>query len=154
MPHHVITICSTEDAGFQEELDRALAATKKAGLAVVRDAADFADEAALAAAIEDADAVLVLLTPALINSPLWNGVAMQAVLATCERRPMPVVPVLVQRCDWRDSWLSQFSGLPRDGRALSERGEGMAAAWADVGAELHSVFKARAPRSRAAAPER
>lgn len=72
MAHRVVAICTKEDRAFFLQLDRRLAPAKAEGLLVLRCTTDFIDDADLMSAIDEADMILVFLTPALITSSLWG----------------------------------------------------------------------------------
>lgn len=152
MAHRVIVIHSTEDAELHRDLQLHLSAAKRAGLVVLHSTTDFADDVAMASAIDEADIELVLLTPALVNSSQWTGVALQQAKATAERLGIPVVPIVLQRCAWEQSWLGQRAPLPRNGPPICERKDGAAAGWVEVAANLQHLFTARAPRLRQVLP--
>lgn len=148
MTHRVIVIVSHEDAGSYRQLDRHLSAAKSAGLLTLHSTMDFADDVALVRAIEDADIVLVLLTPALVSSLLWTGVALQQARAVADRDGIAVVPVVVERCDWQQSWLGQRAALPRNHLPIRDQAGGATGGWVEVAAGLRHLFTARAPRTR------
>lgn len=153
MGHQVIAIFASEDEAYYQELDRALSSAKREGLAVLRSASAFADDAALASAIDGADVVLVLLTPALLDWSLWTGTVLQKAKEAREKNRTPVVPIVVEPCDWERTWLGGIKGLPVSYAAISRFREGEAAGWSEVATGLRQLFVSRPPRPRETSPQ-
>jgi hypothetical protein len=146
MTHRVVAICALKDRPRYKDLDLHLTVLKRKGLLTVCYSTELADDAELTRAIDEADMLLVLLTPALVNSSQWTGVAMQQAKAARDKRSIPVIPIFVEQCALGDSWLRDFQGLPTSGKPLSSHADAFEA-WAKIVEGLHRALTHRQPRS-------
>ena len=67
-----------------------------------------------AAALAEAELVLLLLSPAFLDSPAGKH-ELEAVVKRAMSTPLRLLPILLRRCDWQGLPLASFQFLPRDG---------------------------------------
>jgi hypothetical protein len=128
-----------------------MAVLKRQGLLTLRYSTDLANDAELTRGIDEADMILVLLTPALVNSSQWTGLELQQAKAARDQRSIPVIPIIVERCAWTESWLGRFVALPQNGKPLSSMPDATKA-WAEIAQGLQRVLTRRQPRAIHAPP--
>ncbi len=144
MPVQVLTFCAPEDAALAAELDMHMRPLVARGLITLQRSDAAAPEDPLAQ-VRAADVVLVLLTPRLLQCPLWDGAALREAGALRESGELRAIPLLLEPCDYRDSWLASLMALPRGGRALSSQRD-RGAAWFDIARDIRSVCENATPR--------
>lgn len=80
---------------------------------------------------EEADLVLLLVSPDFLASDYCYGEEMERALARHRAGEALVVPVILRACDWQSSPFAQLAVLPEDGRAVT--------GWEDRDAALLAV---------------
>jgi hypothetical protein len=87
--------------------------------------------AVLAARFEQAQVILLLISPDFMASDYCNDVEVKRAMERHERGEARVVPILVRPCDWVGAPFAKLRALPRSGKAVTswdDRDE----AWLDV----------------------
>jgi len=69
--------------------------------------------------LETADIILLLVSPAFLNSNYCYSVEMTRALQRSDEGTAHILPVIAEICDWKASPLSGIKALPKDGKALS-----------------------------------
>jgi hypothetical protein len=89
---------------------------------------------AIAAELDQADIVLLLVSPDFINSDYCYDIEMRRALERHAAGECRVVPVIVRACDWSDTPFAQLVAIPRDGLPV--------ASWPDQDEAFTDVAKA------------
>ena len=84
---------------------------------------------------EEADMVLLLLSPDFLASGYLDGLELSDALERHLNGQVQVVPVVLRDCEWEATRLAQFAALPTDGRALANW-ENPDEAWNNVATAL------------------
>jgi transcriptional regulator with XRE-family HTH domain len=115
---------SHHDARMRENLEIHLAQLKRQGIVQtwhdgqIR-AGNELDQA-ISQELEQADIVLLLVSPHFLASRYCYDVEMKRALQRHNDRAAQVIPVILQPCDWKHPPLSTLLAVPRDGRPVSE----------------------------------
>lgn len=75
----------------------------------------------IAAAMEDADLFLLLISSSFINSTYCFDKEFEKALKKQKAGKAKIVPIIVRPCDWNIAELRQFKALPEDGNAIDSR---------------------------------
>jgi hypothetical protein len=134
----LFVLSSPEDAALATELGRFLAPLRSRGQITVHRSDSLSVEEQVAQ-VRAAGLMLVLLTPAFIDSPLWRGAALEAAAEERASRGLRVVPLLMEPCDLKGSAFEAIVLLPRLG-ALSQSRDRMSA-WIEVTQELRMLVE-------------
>jgi hypothetical protein len=96
--------------------------------------------AVLAARFEQAQVILLLISPDFMASDYCNDVEVKRAMERHERGEARVVPILVRPCDWVGAPFAKLRALPRRGKAVTswdDRDE----AWLDVVVGIRSAIE-------------
>ncbi|MCA9036847.1 MAG: toll/interleukin-1 receptor domain-containing protein [Planctomycetaceae bacterium] len=70
--------------------------------------------------LENADLILLLVSPAFLNSAYCYSVEMIRALQRVEEGTAHILPVIAEVCDWKASPLGAIKAMPKDGKPLSK----------------------------------
>lgn len=107
------------DQELRGQLQTHLALLRRQGYAdiwtdhCIRPGEDF--ESTISTALEEADIILLLVSPDFINSEYCYGVEMKRALERAATGEAEVVPVILRPCDWMTSDFGRMKALPTDG---------------------------------------
>lgn len=93
-------------------------------------------------ALEYCDVFLMLVSPDFLASNYCVNIEMKRALERHNYDGAPVIPIIVEPCDWTSSPLGKFKALPRDGRPISEW-TNQNSAYLDVVRELRRILQPR-----------
>ncbi|MEP7121656.1 MAG: TIR domain-containing protein [Byssovorax sp.] len=134
-PIHLFFSYAAEDESLRIELEAQLANLKRQGRIVGFDrrmiGAGQEVNAVLGERFEQAQVILLLISPDFMASDYCNDVEVKRAMERHERGEARVVPVLVRPCDWVGAPFAKLRALPRSGKAVTswdDRDE----AWVDV----------------------
>lgn len=94
----------------------------------------------------DAEILIVVLGPELLNSDAATDAALDALLDLSRTRRVSVMPIVYRACDWRSTPFSRFPVRPFDGAAIRD-GYGEDARWEEVVKAVALLISARDPSS-------
>lgn len=147
MPLKVFICAASQDYELCDELVTHLAPLEYQELIELVDDRDLAlggeEDAQRVARVGQAAVVLLMLSPALLRG-LRRNVMVQEVLRRHVANQLTLIPVLLRPADWKVYSFGNLVALPRDGRALTERGSGPAsrdAVWVAIAKELRLVVE-------------
>lgn len=69
--------------------------------------------------LEEADVILLLISPAFIASDYCYGVELKRALERHGQGSATVIPVILRPCDWKDLPLGKLQATPTDGRPIT-----------------------------------
>ena len=69
--------------------------------------------------LDEAEVMVLLLSPDFLNSDFCWTVEMEAALARHHAGTAHVIPVVLRHCDWKNTSLAALQALPRDGTPIS-----------------------------------
>jgi hypothetical protein len=145
MPHRLYISFAPEDTRFRDALRKHLAPLLHSRNLDILDAAsvpagvDWAQ--ACHAAIESADAAVLLLSPDFVaNEATWLH-DLPAILARHQRDRVPMIPVVVRPVTLSDTPLAGRKSLPADGRPVGSPGNDQA--WTEIVTALRSTLDSR-----------
>jgi len=75
---------------------------------------------AIVETLENSRLFLALVSPDYLSSRYCYEVEFKRALALEKQGKLRIIPIILQPCDWRNSPLSSFVGLPKDGKPVSE----------------------------------
>ncbi|MGE3709459.1 MAG: toll/interleukin-1 receptor domain-containing protein [Hyphomicrobiaceae bacterium] len=75
---------------------------------------------AIAETLESSSLFLALVSPDYLSSRYCYDVEFKRALALEKQGKLRIVPIILQPCDWKNSPLSSFLALPKDGKPVSE----------------------------------
>ncbi len=149
MPVRFLSLSAAADRAVSRKVDMYFARAKRDGLITVEHTTDAPEDNGVEK-LRNADVLLVFLTPALLISSAWQGALMQDASAAREAGQLITIPILLEHCDHRGTWLGQLMALPRSGAPISAaRDEG--SVWMAIAEELSALAKRLPPRSKPAA---
>ena len=93
-------------------------------------------------ALEYCDVFLMLVSPDFLASDYCVNIEMERALERHNYDGAPVIPIIVEPCDWTSSPLGKFKALPRDGKSISEW-PNQNSAYLDVVRELRRILETR-----------
>lgn len=93
-------------------------------------------------ALEYCDVFLMLVSPDFLASDYCVNIEMERALERHNYDGVPVIPIIVEPCDWTSSPLGKFKALPRDGKSISEW-PNQNSAYLDVVRELRRILETR-----------
>lgn len=137
---------SHKDEPLRDRLEVGLAMLKRQGVIDAwhdrRITAGSELDHSISEALEQADVVLLLVSPDFLASSYCYDLEMQRALQRHERGEARVIPVILRPCDWKASPLSKLMVTPRDGKPITS--------WADPDEAFQDVVES----IRAAVPAR
>ena len=92
--------------------------------------------------LEYCDVFLMLVSPDFLASDYCVNIEMERALERHNHDGAPVIPIIVEPCDWTSSPLGKFKALPRDGKPISEW-TNQNSAYLDVVKELRRILETR-----------
>ena len=113
---------SHTDEVIRDQLDVHFAMLKRNGVDTWHDRRILAGERfdnLIRQELENADIILLLVSPAFLNSNYCYSVEMTRALQRSDEGTAHILPVIAEICDWKASPLSGIKALPKDGKALS-----------------------------------
>ena len=93
-------------------------------------------------ALEYCDVFLMLVSPDFLASDYCTNIEMERALERHDYDGAPVIPIIVEPCDWTSSPLGKFKALPCDGKPISEWSN-QNRAYLDVVRELRRILETR-----------
>jgi transcriptional regulator with XRE-family HTH domain len=115
---------SHRDEAMRDELETHLAQLKRQGIIQtshdrrIRAGDEFEND--INQYLEQADIVLLLVSPYFLDSAYCYDVEMQRALERHANGAALVIPVILQPCEWKHAPFSKLLAVPRDGRPVSE----------------------------------
>jgi tetratricopeptide (TPR) repeat protein len=151
-PLKVFVSYSHQDDALRERLDVHLSLLKRQGVLEVwhdrRLQGGEHWEEAIDQALEEADIVLLLISPDFIASDYCYGRELTAALERDRRGEAVVVPLLLHPCDWQSAPFARCQAFPRDNQPISVHPRGENAAFSLVSAELRRLAESLRKRRR------
>ncbi len=137
---------SHDDAEFLTSLHQHLAALRRQRLLEVWTDREIDAGGVLhreiAAAMEDADLFLLLVSSSFLNSDYCYEKEFQKALEKQKSGQAIIVPIIVRPCDWKIPELQGFKALPKDGKAVdSSHWKNTDEAFEDVARGLRSLLE-------------
>jgi tetratricopeptide (TPR) repeat protein len=151
-PLKVFVSYSHQDDALRQRLDVHLSLLKRQGVLEVwhdrRLQGGEHWEEAIDQALEEADIVLLLISPDFIASDYCYGRELTAALERDRRNEAVVVPLLLHPCDWQSAPFARCQAFPRDNQPISVHPRGEDAAFSLVAAELRRLAETLRKRRR------
>jgi tetratricopeptide (TPR) repeat protein len=151
-PLKVFVSYSHQDDALRERLDVHLSLLKRQGvLEVWHDRRLQGGEhwgEAIHQALEEADIVLLLISPDFIASDYCYGRELMAALERDRRGEAVMVPLLLHPCDWQSAPFARCQAFPRDNQPISVHPRGENAAFSLVATELRRLAETLRKRRR------
>lgn len=137
---------SHDDAKFLAQLHKHLASLRRQKLLEIWTDREIHAGAIIdneiAAAMEDADLFLLLVSSSFIDSQYCYEKEFRAALEKQRAGKAAIVPIIVRPCDWHIPELRQFKALPKDGRAVdSSHWKNADEAFEDIAKGLRSFLE-------------
>lgn len=115
---------SHKDEDLRDELETHLAGLKRQGVIETwhdrRIGAGREFEHAISSHLEEADIILLLVSPYFIASDYCYDVEMKAALSMHEAGDARVIPVILHPCDWHSLPFGKLLATPKDGKPISK----------------------------------
>src|SRR5215204_4962446 len=115
---------SHRDENFRNELEIHLAALRRQGIIETwhdrRIGAGKGVHNEINEHLEDADIILLLVSPYFIASDYCYDVEMTRAMQRHEREEARVIPVILHPCDWQGLPFGRLSATPTDGKPVSK----------------------------------
>lgn len=144
MPSHVFVSYSHLDEPLRVDFAKHLSVLQSVGLVDVwHDGRISPGEdwrSAIEASMNEADLIVLLVTPDFLASPFCRDVELSRALLRWKDRKAQVVPVIVRPCLWQESSISQLQVLPKEGRAVTTS-PNTDNAWTEVVSGIRDVLK-------------
>jgi tetratricopeptide (TPR) repeat protein len=151
-PLKVFVSYSHQDDALRERLDVHLSLLKRQGVLEVwhdrRLQGGEHWEEAIDQALEEADIVLLLISPDFLASDYCYGRELTVALERDRRHEAVVVPLLLHPCDWQSAPFARCQAFPRDNQPISVHPRGENAAFSLVVAELRRLAETLRKRRR------
>lgn len=151
-PLKVFISYSHQDDALRQRLDVHLSLLKRQGVLEVwhdrRLQGGEHWEEAIDQALEEADIVLLLISPDFIASDYCYGRELTVALERDRRHEAVVVPLLLHPCDWQSAPFARCQAFPRDNQPISIHPRGENAAFSLVVAELRRLAETLRKRRR------
>jgi len=151
-PLKVFVSYSHQDDALRQRLDVHLSLLKRQGVLEVwhdrRLQGGEHWEEAIDQALEEADIVLLLISPDFIASDYCYGRELTAALERDRRGEAVVVPLLLHPCDWQSAPFARCQAFPRDNQPISIHPRGENAAFSLVATELRRLAQSLRQRQR------
>ena len=154
MPWQVFYSYSHKDEAFRNQLGNYLAPLRQSGKIVewhdrrIEPGADWNVE--IAARLESADLIIMLLSPDFLASEYCFGLEMERALDRLKRGAVTVAPVLLRSCLWEESRFSTLQIIPRDAKPILSS-VSIDETLKDVAIEIRKIVSAAKPAQEAAA---
>lgn len=95
-------------------------------------------DAAIKQELNEADIVLILLSPdAIASDYIWN-IEIETAMTRHKNKEAQVVPIILLPCEWAHTPVKGLQGLPRDGKPVSSFPE-PEVAWAKIAEEIRAL---------------
>lgn len=145
------------DISFFDELTVHLAALKRSGCIEMWSNRDIPAggewQKQVSDALEDADVILLLVSPEFIASDYCFEVEMKRALELAATRQALVKPILIRACDWTAMPFANLGILPMDRTPIGSRlGHERDEAWADIANWIRTLLGRQVRRRAAASP--
>jgi tetratricopeptide (TPR) repeat protein len=151
-PLKVFISYSHQDDALRQRLDVHLSLLKRQGVLEVwhdrRLQGGEHWEEAIDQALEEADIVLLLISPDFLASDYCYGRELTVALERDRRHEAVVVPLLLHPCDWQSAPFARCQAFPRDNQPISIHPRGENAAFSLVVAELRRLAETLRKRRR------
>lgn len=125
MPIKIFVCYAHEDRPLLDQLDKQLSILKRQGIIDVwydRDIGAGTDwEHEINEHLNDAEIILLLISPDFMGSDYSYGKEMQRALERHERGETRVIPVILRPVYWEPSPFGKFQALPSDGKPVTDR---------------------------------
>lgn len=96
--------------------------------------------------LEDADVILLLISPHFLNSDYCYEIEMKRALERHEANEAHVIPIILELCDWQNAPFASLLALPPDGRPISQY-ENRNEAFQEIVKELRAIAEKSDQRS-------
>jgi len=134
---------SHKDDAWREKLEAHLALLKRSGVFDVwhdrRISAGREWEGEISAALEQADAILLLISADFLASDYCHDREMTRALQRHDEGSARVVPVILRACDWQAAAFGKLQALPRDGQPVDGHPDGVDRAMTQVAVALRAI---------------
>lgn len=144
MSINVVICCDPSDDEHRQALEKHLATLKRQHLIESWHSGKISPgshvDEAIAHQIDEADIVLLLVSPDFLASSHCYEVQMRRALVRHQRGEVQVIPILARSCDFAEEPFAKLRGLPRNGTAITSwpnRDE----AWTDVVLGIREALK-------------
>ena len=115
---------SHRDEDLQQALNAHLATLKRSGLIEVwwdrKLTGGREVDPEIAANLERADLILLLISADFLNSEYCSSVELNAAMARHDRGTTRVLPIILRPCDWQGSAFGNLLVAPKDGKAITD----------------------------------
>jgi hypothetical protein len=143
------------DEALRNELEVHLAMLKRQGILETwhdrRITAGEEFDKAISKNLEEADLILLLVSPDFLASDYCYNIEMQRALERHERNEACVIPVILRSCDWRHAPFGKLLVMPTDGKPVSKFSS-QDDAFLEVVTAIRRVVSEREPCRGAAPP--
>ena len=113
-----------EDESLRDELEKHLAILKHQGIVATwhdrRIRAGQPIHTAIDAQLEQADVILLLVSPDFLASEYCYAKEMRRALERHRDDEALVIPVILRPCDWQEAPFGDLAALPKDGRPVTK----------------------------------
>ena len=134
------------DEALRDRLEVGLAMLKRQGLIDAwhdrRIPAGDDIDSSISEALEQADVVLMLVSPEFLASKYCYDVEMKRALERHGLKEARLIPIILRQCDWKQSALAKLKAIPKDGKPITK--------WADIDEAFQDVVES----IRAALPQK
>jgi hypothetical protein len=115
---------SHQDESLRDELEKHLAILKHQGIVTTWHdrrlrAGEFLQQA-IDARLDEADVVLLLVSPDFLASDYCYGREMRRALERHDKGQAVVIPVILRPCDWQEAPFGRLLALPKDGKPVTK----------------------------------
>ncbi len=97
--------------------------------------------------LEQADVILLLVSPDFINSDYCWDIETRRALEKHDERSARVIPIILRPCDWQNAPFAKLQGLPKDGKPIT-RWDSTDEAWTDVAKAIRVMVEEIEKRKR------
>ena len=145
MPKQIFFSYAYKDEAYRDELELHLSLLKRQGLLrgwharKILAGEDFAAE--IDANLQDADIILLLISPNFIASDYCWEKEMLYAIERHEAGSAKVIPVFIRPCDWQTAPFAKIQGLPRNATPVSKWSD-PDEAWLNVAQGIRAVIEA------------
>jgi len=136
MPVKLFISYAHKDEAFKDELEVHLSILRKNGQIETWDdrqirAGEEWDQS-IKNNLVDAEIILFLVSADFLASNYINDIEIAKAIERHDKEECKIIPVIIRRCQWRDSDLAKFQALPTDGKSIAEYGNDRDHFWSDV----------------------
>jgi len=124
---HMVTLFfsySHIDEALRDELEVQLSTLKRQGIIKIwhdrRIGAGEEFDKAISKNLEEADIILLLVSPSFLASDYIHNIELQRAMERHERQEAIVLPVILRHCDWEHAPFGNLLAVPRDGKPVSK----------------------------------